>query len=81
MVPSVYLTTSQAAERVGVPKDQFRSAMSKERKNGKEFHAPREAWTDGRTPLWDEAKVVAWAKARKKRKKSKKDKEKAKDAD
>ena len=64
----MYLTTSQASERVGIPKEQFRSAMSKERKNGKEFHAPREEWADGRTPLWDEEKVVAWAKARKKRK-------------
>ena len=64
----MYLTTSQASERVGIPKEQFRSAMSKERKNGKEFHAPREEWADARTPLWDEEKVVAWAKARKKRK-------------
>jgi len=63
------LTTSQAAELVGLPKEQFRSAMSKERKNGKEYHAPRELWADGRTPLWDEKKVLAWAKARKKRKK------------
>jgi len=43
--------------------------MSKERKNGKEFHAPRDKWLDARTPLWDEKKVLAWAKARKKRKK------------
>lgn len=63
------MTTSQAAELVGLPKEQFRSAMSKERKNGKEYHAPRELWADGRTPLWDEKKVLAWAKARKKRKK------------
>ena len=63
------LTTSQAAELVGLPKAQFRSAMSKERKNGKEFHAPRDKWLDARTPLWDEKKVLAWAKARKKRKK------------
>lgn len=67
------LTTSQAAALVGIPKDQFRSAMSKERKNGKEFHAPREYWLDGRTPLWDEEKILAWAKERKKRKKRKKD--------
>ena len=67
------LTTSQAAELVGLPKEQFRSAMSKERKNGKEFHAPKELWADARTPLWDEKKVLAWAKARKKRKKRKKD--------
>ena len=65
------LTTSQAAELVGLPKEQFRSAMSKERKNGKEFHAPRDQWLDARTPLWDEDKVRAWAKARKKRKKRK----------
>ena len=63
------MTTSQAAALVGLPKEQFRSAMSKERKNGKEYHAPREEWADGRTPLWDEKKVLAWAKARKKRKK------------
>ena len=67
------LTTSQAAELVGIPKEQFRSAMSKERKNGKEFHAPRELLLDPRTPLWDEAKLLEWAKARKKRKKRKKD--------
>lgn len=67
------LTTSKAAELVGLPKEQFRSAMSKERKSGKEFHAPRELWADARTPLWDEDKVRAWAKARKKRKKRKKD--------
>ena len=66
------MTTSQAAALVGLPKEQFRSAMSKERKNGKEFHAPRELWLDARTPLWDEKKVLAWAKARKKRKKRKK---------
>lgn len=46
--------------------------MSKERKNGKEFHAPKEHWPDKRTPMWDEDKVRAWAKARKKRKKRKK---------
>lgn len=74
MVRSV-LTTSQAAALVGLPKEQFRSAMSKERKSGKEFHAPRELWADGRTPLWDEEKVLAWAKARKKRKKRKPDAE------
>jgi len=67
------LTTSQAAALAGLPKEQFRSAMSKERKSGKEFHAPRELWADARTPLWDEDKVRAWAKARKKRKKRKKD--------
>ncbi len=66
------LTTSQAAALVGIPKEQFRSAMSKERKNGKEFYAPRELWADGRTPLWDEDKILAWAKERKKRKKRKK---------
>lgn len=67
------MTTSQAAALAGLPKEQFRSAMSKERKSGKEFHAPRELWADARTPLWDEDKVRAWAKARKKRKKRKKD--------
>jgi hypothetical protein len=67
------LTTSQAAALTGLPQEQFRSAMSKERKNGKEFHAPRELWPDARTPLWDEEKVLTWAKARKKRKKRKKD--------
>ncbi len=46
--------------------------MSKERKNGKEFHAPRDKWLDARTPLWDEKKVLAWAKARKRRKKREK---------
>lgn len=46
--------------------------MSKERKNGKEFHAPKEEWADKRTPLWDEKKVLAWAKDRKKRKKREK---------
>ena len=66
------LTTSQAAALVGIPKEQFRSAMSKERKSGKEFHAPRDQWLDARTPMWDEEKVLAWAKARKKRKKRKK---------
>ena len=66
------LTTSQAAEIAGVPTEQFRSAMSKERKNGKEYHAPKDLWPDKRTPMWDEEKVTAWAKARKKRKKRKK---------
>ncbi len=66
------LTTSKAAELVGLPKEQFRSAMSKERKSGKEYHAPRDLWPDKRTPLWDEEKVLAWAKDRKKRKKHKK---------
>lgn len=66
------LTTSQAAELAGLPKEQFRSAMSKERKNGKEFHVPRDLWPDARTPMWDEKKVKEWAKARKKRKKRKK---------
>lgn len=69
----MFLTTSQAAELVGLPKEQFRSAMSKERKNGKEFRAPKDEWADGRTPLWDQKKVLAWGKARKKRKKRKKD--------
>ena len=74
------LTTSQAAELVGIPKEQFRSAMSKERKNGKEFHAPKELWADARTPLWDEKKVLAWAKDRKKRKKRKKEEKEEKEA-
>lgn len=69
------LTTAQAAALVGLPKEQFRSAMSKERKNGKEYHVPRELWLDARTPLWDEKQILAWAKARKKRKKRKKDAE------
>ena len=69
------LTTSQAADLAGLPKEQFRSAMSKERKSGKEFHAPRELWLDARTPLWDEKKVLDWAKARKKRKKRKQEKD------
>lgn len=73
----MYLTTSQAAALAGMPKEQFRSAMSKERKNGKEFHAPREEWADGRTPLWDQKKVHAWAKARKKRMKHKLDEQKS----
>ncbi|MGV8907586.1 MAG: hypothetical protein ACOH1Y_01260 [Propionicimonas sp.] len=72
------LTTSQAAALVGLPKEQFRSAMSKERKNGKEFHVDRDKWLDARTPLWNEKKVLAWAKARKKRKKREKH---AKDSD
>ena len=71
------LTTSQAAALVGLPKEQFRSAMSKERKNGKEFHAPKELWADARTPLWDEKKVLAWAKDRKKRKKEEKEEKEA----
>lgn len=74
------LTTSQAAALVGLPKEQFRSAMSKERKNGKEFHAPKELWADARTPLWDEKKVLAWAKGRKKRKKRKKEEKEEKEA-
>ena len=74
------LTTSQAAALVDLPKEQFRSAMSKERKNGKEFHAPKELWADARTPLWDEKKVLAWAKDRKKRKKRKKEEKEEKEA-
>ena len=74
------LTTSQAAALVGLPKEQFRSAMSKERKNGKEFHAPKELWADARTPLWDEKTVLAWAKDRKKRKKRKKEEKEEKEA-
>lgn len=74
------LTTSQAAALAGLPKEQFRSAMSKERKNGKEFHAPKELWADARTPLWDEKKVLAWAKDRKKRKKRKKEEKEEKEA-
>ena len=74
------MTTSQAAALVGLPKEQFRSAMSKERKNGKEFHAPKELWADARTPLWDENKVLAWAKGRKKRKKRKKEEKEEKEA-
>lgn len=73
------LTTAQAADLVGLPKEQFRSAMSKERKSGKEYHAPRELWADARTPLWDEKKVLAWAKDRKKRKKRKKEEHKKAD--
>lgn len=67
------LTTSQAAEIAGLPTEQFRSSMSKERKNGKEFHAPKDQWPDKRTPMWDEDKVRDWAKKRKKRKKRKKE--------
>ena len=63
------LTTSQAAALVGIPKEQFRSAMSKERKHGQEFHAPREFWPDARSPLWDKKKILAWTEARSKRKK------------
>jgi hypothetical protein len=63
------LTTSQAAALAGLPKEQFRSAMSKERKQGQDFHAPRESWPDARSPLWDKKKILAWADARQKRKK------------
>ena len=63
------LTTSQAAALAGLPKEQFRSAMSKERRHGQEFHARRELWPDARSPLWDKNKILDWADARQKRKK------------
>ena len=59
------LTTAQAAAAAGISPEHFRSAMSRERKRGRDARRPREEWPDGRTPLWDRGAVEAWAERRK----------------
>ena len=58
------LTTQEAANLVGLPRDQFRSAMTKARRRGVECRRPRDEWPDARTPLWDADAVEAWKAAR-----------------
>lgn len=61
------LTTAQAAALAGISADAFRSAMSRERRRGRDYRAPRESWTDARTPLWDADAVSAWDAGRQRR--------------
>lgn len=60
------LSTKQAADIAGMTPGQFRAHASQQRARGNEMRAPRDEWSDGRTPTWDEDKVRAWADSRKK---------------
>lgn len=55
------LSTREAAALTGLSLNAFRTWASRCRRAGNDLHAPREAWTDGRTPMWDgEAVKAAW---------------------
>jgi hypothetical protein len=55
-----WLTTTQAADRVGRPVATFRREMSRERARGVELRAPQACWIDDRTPVYADVLVDAW---------------------
>lgn len=59
-----YLTTSQAAEASGLTRSALLTLAGRARRAGRELHAPREVWPDGRTPMWNGAAVAAEVAAR-----------------
>lgn len=61
------MTTAQAAALAGMSADAFRSAMSRERRRGRDYRAPRESWPDARTPLWDADAIADWHATRARR--------------
>lgn len=54
-----YLSTREAAALTGKSRDTLLRWASRCRARGVELQAPREVWVDGRTPLWDEALILA----------------------
>lgn len=61
------MTTAQAAALAGMDPATFRKAMSRERRRGRDYRAPRESWPDARTPLWDAAAIESWHASRPRR--------------
>lgn len=61
------LTTSQAAELVGMEPRGFRRAMNRLRAEGTDFRLPVEVWPDRRSPLWDEDGLRLWHATRRRR--------------
>lgn len=58
------LTTAQALALTGMQRNDFHSAMHKLRARGQDFRTPRETWPDGRSPLWDAARLATWVASR-----------------
>ncbi|GAB77539.1 hypothetical protein SAMN05421595_1376 [Austwickia chelonae] len=58
------LTTAQAAELVGVKPTSLRGLVSRLRKAGIELQAPKSAWPDLRTPMYDEGALREWMDSR-----------------
>lgn len=61
------MTTAEAAALVGMSRTTFHSAMTRERRRGRDYRQPRETWPDARTPLWDADAVSAWDAGRQRR--------------
>lgn len=61
------LTTTEAAALVEQDASTFRSAMTRERQRGHDYRLPRDAWPDGRTPMWDSKQLEAWHATRQRR--------------
>ena len=53
-------TTAEAAAAGGFRTDPFRGLMRDARQAGIDLQAPREAWPDARTPLYDAARLDKW---------------------
>lgn len=64
MVRMRTMTTNQGAAAAGLSPARFRDEMSRERRRGRDYYAPRDEWPDGRTPLWDAGQVEAWVARR-----------------
>ena len=58
------MTTAQAAALADMDPATFRKAMTRERRRGRDYRAPRDQWPDGRTPMWDADAVREWAATR-----------------
>lgn len=58
------LTTAQAAELTGMKPTSLRGLVSRLRKTGVELQAPKSAWPDLRTPMYDEDAVRGWMLSR-----------------
>lgn len=57
--------TPEAMKAAGITNPAtFRKAMLRERQKGRDYRLPRDQWLDGRTPLWDEQALKAWAAGR-----------------
>lgn len=58
------LTTVRAAAICGMTPGAFRAHMTRERQRGNDLRLQPEQWLDRRTPLYDDARVQAWAESR-----------------
>lgn len=63
-MPRRPLTTNQAAEMLGMQPSTFRSAMTRARAGGLDLRLPAEQWLYKSIPLWDAARLKAWAESR-----------------